>query len=326
MRVAPRFAQVRGPVAALTVLCAVAACGGGSEPMSSPGDKPDEITAEPKQVNVCRLLHPVDVTQVLGLEVSEVSLQYGAAQVPTLACGLGSEFGVPEVTVQLATGPISTNVFEDAYGRAAGGDPEFVEKLGESAFFRNEPETLEVHALVNGAILTINLANDPADPREKKDIVELARLAADRLPANPRLAPTSAGAQCAQTPDEAITAAIGTTASVTSSLADEDGSLMCSWSSRPGSVVISILRSPQRIASYRRLMDDNLYATVDEVKGGDGILAVSRTDKAGDLLIFDGNDAMAVINVVPTAGFSDASVFTTPGEVQLANGVVESVL
>ena len=102
--------------------------------------------------------------------------------------------------MQLATGPISLNVFDDAYGRSAGGDPEPVDKLGDAAFFRNEPETMEIHALVNGAILTLDVANDAADPRTKKHVVDLARLAADRLPDNPRLAPTSAGVACARKP------------------------------------------------------------------------------------------------------------------------------
>ena len=101
---------------------------------------------------------------------------------------------------------------------------------------------------------------------------------------------------------------------------------MCSWAARPGSVVISVLRAPGRIASYRRLLDESLYTDVDEVEGGKSVRVVSRTDKAGDLLDLPGHDAMAVINVVPTAGFSDASMLTTPGEIQLANSVITSLL
>lgn len=326
MRVAPQFARFRGPISVVALLVAVTACGGSSEPMSSPGDKPDETSAAPKQVDVCRLLRPSDIRETLGASLGKVSLEYGAAQVPTLACGLGTEFGVPQVTVQLATGPISTNVFEDAYGHSAGGDPESIDKLGTLAFFRNEPDSMEVRALVNGAILTLEVANDPAVPVEQKTVVDLARQTAKRLPANPRLAPTPTTSPCSGVSGKSITAAIGTAASVASSLADDDGSMMCSWASRPGSVVISILRSPERIASYRRLMDENLYTTVDEVKASGDLEAVSRTDKAGDLLIFDADRAMAVIALVPTAGFSDATVLTTPGEIQLANDVVDSLL
>lgn len=323
---ARRCALVTARVATVAAVMAVAACGGDADPMSDPGDKPEAINAEPKQVDVCQLVRPADIELGLGLVVREVSLQYTAAQVPTLACGFGAEFGVPQVSVQLATGPISFNVFEDAYGVPAGGDPEPVKRLGDSAYFRNEPEGMEIHALVNGAILTVDVATDKANPATKRDVVDLARLAADGLPANPRLAPTSAGAHCTRAPDDAITEAIGTGASVTSSLADDDGSLMCSWAARPGSVVVTVVRSPERVASYRRLLDDNLYAPVDEVEGKPDTLAVSRTDKAGDLLIFDGDRALAVVNVVPTAGFSDPEVATTPGEIALANGIVERLL
>lgn len=306
---------------AIAIALTASACGSDKEPMSSPGDKPAEITADPKQVDVCSLLHPSDVTAALGIQVSEVSLQYGAAQVPTLQCGLGREFGVPEVSVQLATGPISLNVFDDAYGHRTGGDPEIVKGLGDAAFYRKDSDGMEIRALVNGAILTLEVASNSEQPREKKATVGLARMVADRLPKNPRLAPTSAGSLCTRAPDEAITQAIGTAASVTSSLADDDGSLMCSWAARPGSVVITVVRSPERVASYRRLLDDNLYTTVEGIEGG-GIQTLSRTDRAGDLLIFDGKEALAVITVVPTAGFSDPKVATTPGELALANGVV----
>ena len=100
---------------------------------------------------------------------------------------------------------------------------------------------------------------------------------------------------------------------------------MCSWAARPGSVAVTIVRSP---SASRRTVDcwtTISYTAVDGVKGGDRITAVSRTDKAGDLLVFDANKALAVINVVPTAGFSDTSVATTPGEIALANGIVRLV-
>jgi len=326
MPVAPPFAAPTRLAAAVVMLLVVAACGGSKEPMTSPGDKPEETTAEPQPVDVCTLLRPSDIDATLGTDVFAVSLEYGAPQVPTLTCGLGTQFGVALVSVQLATGPISANVFDDAYGPSAGGDPEPVDKLGEAAYFRNEPENLELHAFVNGAILTLDVANDAANPRTKKQIVTLARLAADRLPDNPRLAPTAPGSLCKPASAEAITAAIGTAPSVASSLTDDDGSVMCSWAARPGSVLISVLRAPGRIASYSRLLDESLYTDVDGVEGGKGVRVLSRTDKAGDLLIFQGTDAMAVITVVPTAGFSDASMLTTPGEIQLANSVITSLL
>lgn len=325
---APRFALVAARVVALaaTVGLALSACGGGTDPMSSPGDVPEQPKGPQKPVDVCNLLRPSDIKTVLDLDTREVSLQYRPPQVSTLQCGFGSEFGVPQVTVQLAIGPISLNVFDDAYGNAAGGDPQPVKRIGEVAYYRNEPEGAEIHSLVNGSILTLDVASDEADPTSKKDVVDLARLAADRMPSNPRQAPTSAGVQCSRVPDDAITAAIGTPASAVSSLADDDGSLMCSWAAFPGSVVITVVRSPDRVASYRRLIDDNLYSAVDEVKGGNDIVAVTRTDKAGDLLVFDGKEALAVITTVPTAGFSDPSVATSPGEIAIANGVVENLL
>lgn len=326
MRVLPSAVTVR--TAAVLAVCGplVVACGGGDEePLSSPGDRPAEITAEPEQVDACTLVTPEDVDRLLDRAVDPTTLEYGAAQVPTLTCGLGDEFGVAEVSARLATGPISLNVFEDAYGPPAGGTPDLIKKLGERAYLRNEKDQLQIHALVNGAILTLTVSSSTADPVERSTVVELAHLAADRLPKNPRLMPTSAGATCTKLDTEVLTGAIGTEPSVVSSLAGPADSLMCSWSARPGSVVVTVLRESDRVASYRRLLDDDLYTEVEAV-GGAGVRTWSRTDKAGDLLVFAGDDAMAVINVVPTAGYASAELPTTAGEIALGTAVVDRLL
>jgi len=326
MRLLLSAAAVR-TAGALTLCGALlVACGGGDkEPLTSPGDKPAEITAEPEDVDACTLVTTADVDRLLDRSVESSTLEYGAAQVPTLTCGLGDEFGVAEVSARLATGPIALNVFEDAYGSPAGGTPELVKRLGERAYLRNETDQLQIHALVNGAILTLTVASSTADPVERSSVVELAHLAADRLPKNPRLAPTSGGETCTKLDTEMLTIAIGAEPAVVSSLDGPDQSVMCSWSSRPGSVVVTVLRESDRVASYRRLLSDDLYTEVAAVSAG-GVRAWSRTDKAGDLLIFDGTDALAVVNVIPTAGYASAELATTPGEIALGNAVAESLL
>jgi hypothetical protein len=97
---------------------------------------------------------------------------------------------------------------------------------------------------------------------------------------------------------------------------------LCSWASRPGSATVTIIRTPSEVAAYRRNLDANLYSEVGDLETTPGLTALSRTDRAGDLLLFD-DDVMAVVTVIPSAGFADGGTTTTPGEMSLARQIID---
>jgi hypothetical protein len=299
-------------------------CGGNPRPpLSGEGDRPPKLEGEATEVDVCSLLPSSLASSVVDHELRIVGEQYGAAQVPTFRCMLGEEFAVPQLTIELAIGPIALDVFEDAYGDRAGGDPQFLKQVGDGAFVRNEKDQRTIHVYAYGSVLSLQLLSDPTQPAERATIVGLARLAVDGLPTNPRLAPTAAGHDCASVDVESVAAAIGAPPTLESGVADADGSLMCSWASRPGSATLTVLRSPSRISAYRQTIDESLYVTVDTLESRPGLTVLSRTDRAGDLLVFSAGGAMAIINVIPSAGHADGATTTTPGEARLAASVIE---
>jgi hypothetical protein len=307
-------------------LVLLSACGGHPRPpLSGKGDLPPKLKGDATDVDVCSRLPPNIVSNVLGTRLHTVGKEYGAAQVPTFRCMFGDEFAVPQLTVELAVGPIALNVFEDAYGDDAGGDPVLLKRIGNGAFLRNENDQRTIHIYASGSVLSLELQSDPAEPAEKSTIVGLAQLAVDALPTNPRLAPTEAGPECGALEVDSITAAGGAPPTLESGLADEDGSLMCSWASRPGSVVLTVLHSPARIRTYRSNLDPNLYVTVSALETRPGLTVLSRTDRAGDLLVFFGKSTMAVITVIPSAGYADGTTATTPGEIRLAESVIATL-
>ncbi len=313
------------PLAILAVAVVVSACRGGPPPADA-GDVPASPTAAATDVDVCGLAPAETVSDIIDLDVAVVAASYGPARLTTYACSLGVEFGVPQVTTELAIGPVSANVFESAYGDAAGGDPTLVAGLGDRAFLRTEQDERSLRVLVHGSILSLQVRVDAANPVARRTVIELARLAVTNLPASPRIAPTSAGQDCSAMPLTAAAAAIGAAPKLASHVSGPDGSFMCSWASRPGSVVLTVLRAPSRITAYRRNLDPSLYLPVDAAATRPGSMVVSRIDRAGDLLIFHGRSALAIVTVVPSAGFSDSAIPTTPGEVAVAKAVLLHLL
>lgn len=308
--------------AALAALTLVGACGGSSTPLSEPGDLPAKVKGLPVEVDVCDLVPAAAASQILDRPLVIVGTEYAAAQVPTLRCALGEEFGVSLVQVELATSPISRNVFEEAYGEAAGGDPVPVRRLGNGAFLRTEKDQQSLHVFVRGAILSLQLLVDPVEPVTVAQVLELATLALDGVPTNPVLAATASGRECSTVALSSATAAIGATPTFASQLTGPDGSFMCSWASSPGSAVVTTIVSLERVRTYRRHLEEIMYAKVPDIAAAPGVTVLSRTDVPGDLVIFDGRRAMATITVVPTAGFSDLDITTTPGERTLAESVI----
>ena len=223
-------------------------------------------------------------------------------------CGLGREFGVPQVTRPARDRPDLAQRLRRCLRRSRRRRSRGVDKLGEAAFFRNEPD--------EHGDPRVRQRRDPDSRRRRRrrrthrarsTSSTLARLAADRLPDNPRLAPTrparrARGLLTTRSPRRSARARRST-----SSLADDDGSLMCSWAARPGrSLMTDPAFARAGSPSYRRLLDENLYTAVDGSRGRRGLDGVLAHRQGRRPARSSTGRALAVINVVPTAGFSDA--------------------
>jgi hypothetical protein len=311
-------------VAVVAALLLSACSGGGSKTLTDPDDIPPKPKGPPTDVSVCDLVPIAPASAELHRSLSVVGLKYGPSRVPTFQCLLGDEFGVARLTVELATGPVARNVFLDAFGDRAGGDPKPVRHLGGIAYLRNEKDEGSIHVYVRGAIVSLTMVRDRAQPVGRRGLLDIARLVVERLPPNPRLAGTSEGDRCSQVPSRLVGAAIGIVPGRAVGRAASDGSVTCSWASFPASVDVTVVRDSHRVAEYRRTLDSASYVTVRGV--GPGVTALSRTNSAGDLLLFDGDTSMALISVVPSAGYPDNSVITTPDEVALARQVFTALM
>jgi hypothetical protein len=307
----------------LVATVALSACEGGSTALTDPHDVPPTRTGSPTDVSVCDLVPLAQASAALHRRLSIVGLEYGASRVPTFRCLVGSEFGVARLTVELAPGPVAWNVFLGAYGDRAGGDPKPIRRLGALAYLRNEKDESSLHVLVHGAVVSLRLVRDLAHPVTREALLDVARLVVERLPRNPRLTGTSAGARCSMVSSRAVGAVIGIDPSRAVGDAAPDGSVTCSWASFPGSVDVTVIRDHARVANYRRTLDADSYVTV---AGISGMTTLSRSNRPGDLLLFDGTASMALISVVPSAGYPDDEVVTTPEELTLARQVAATLM
>jgi hypothetical protein len=283
---------------------------------------PPTLTAPAQDQDVCSLLPANVAGNLLDRDFEIVGVELGAARVPTMRCMLGEEFAVPQLTVELATGPVAASVFEDAYGDAAGGDPVFMRRVGDGAFLRSERGAHILHIYTSGSVLTLTLQTDPTHRVARSKLIALAKLALDRLPENPRLVQGPQEPDCDQIRRSTVAQAVGVAPRAATGLAGPADDLLCSWASRPGSATVTIIRTPSEVAAYRRNLDANLYSEVGDLETTPGLTALSRTDRAGDLLLFD-DDVMAVVTVIPSAGFADGGTTTTPGEMSLAHQIID---
>jgi hypothetical protein len=319
----------RGGAAAASVVVGVvllAACsGGGPKTLTSPDDIPPKQKGPAIDVSVCALIPAAQVQAALGRPLPVVGVEYGPSRVPTFRCLLGDEFGVATLTVELAVGPVALNVFSGAYGDRAGGDPELIEHLGGLAYLRNEKSEQSLHVYVRGTILSLSLVRDPADPVPQRALRDLAQTAIDRLPRHPRLAGTAAGDRCSAVPGRVVGSVIGIDPSRAAGISAPDGSVICSWASFPGSVRVTVIADRDRVRSYRQTLDQSTYVPVPDV-GGRGVTALSRHNRPGDLTVFAGAESMALISVIPSAGYPDDAILTTPDEAALAELVVTSLM
>jgi hypothetical protein len=302
----------------------LAACTGGSSTLTDPDDVPPRHRGPATDVDACQLIPAADAASALARPMRTVGMEYGPSRVPTFRCLLGDEFGVAQLTVELAVGPVSRNVFFDAYGERAGGDPTPVKRLGGMALLRNEKDERSLHVYVRGTIFSLRLVQDPARPVGRLALLDLARAAVARLPSDPRLAGTDPGRRCSRVPPRLVGAVIGVEPARASGFEGDNGSVMCSWASFPGSVDVTVIADPAQVREYRQTLDASAYLDVTGM--GAGTTALSRANRPGDLLIFDGRRSMAVISAVPAAGYPNPSIITTQDEVALGRAVVSALM
>jgi hypothetical protein len=314
-------------LACLACLASLAGCGGTGGDPGAAQETPKPPRGAPTQVDVCGLVPRRGPAPLPGGPLRPVGLEYEAAKVPTLSCELGRRFGVPVLSITLGIGPISGAVFDQAYGDTAGGDPVAVKRLGRSAYIRTEDGHKSVHILVHGSVLTLRSSLAPVHPITRDTLVRLARTAVSELPRNPRLPLTDAGRRCSRIPLGAVTAAVGAQPSLLSSLDGPRRALICSWASEPGAAVVRIVTAADQVAAYRKGSRSGAYRTVHlrGVGRHADVTAVSRRDQPGDLLVFRGRSSVAVVTVMPTPGFSNPAIATTPGEGRLATAVLSTL-
>jgi hypothetical protein len=319
-----RMAAVLATGLVVTGLLSGCGGGGGSGADEDPRAVPVTPQGSPTPVDVCALLTPADTARSVGRALRPVSEAYGAAKVATLQCELGRRFARPVLSVALGIGPVSEQVFDEAYGEVAGGDPESVRRLGQAAIVRTEAGQTVVHVLVHGSVLTVSATIDATHAVRRAALLDLARIALAKLPSNPLLASTASGRRCPSVATEAVAAAVGAEPALSSEFRGGNGSIVCSWTSLPGAAVVTVLTSPSRVAAYTRLAATRSYRAVDLTAPRPGVRAMSRVDRAGDLLILTGH-AVILLSVMPTAGWSDRGIGTTPGEARLAAAVLTAL-
>ncbi len=301
-------------------------CQGSSAPETVSGDTPALRAGPLTRVDPCDLLPAATASRLLDLPVQVVGIEVGPASLPTLVCDLGQEFAEPVVSVSFTPEPIAPDVFDDAFGNSAGGDPLRVEGLGDQAFLRTEADVRSLHVFVRGAVLSVRSSLAPLTSRQpvrQPELISLAEAATANVPVNPGLA--TASDPCPNVSSDDVGAALGRPPTMATQWKMADGSAMCSWGGRPGAATVEIIHGQQSIRDYHRTHDLADYVELGNLGTGSDIKAFSSIDLAGDLVITTPDQTLVLIMVVASAGYSDPSIETTDGERQLAKAILANV-
>jgi hypothetical protein len=309
----------RGLLLALLLL-ASPACSGSAPPS---GDRPDPAparTGDVVEVDACDVPGRGAMRRALGEPVRVVGRELDPPALPTETCLWGREFGVALVEVQVTPGPVAEDVFEAAYGPAAGDDPRAV-AVGEAAYTRTGLTSRTLQVLHDGAVLSLEARDSPGDRLPRGALADIAGAALEGLPANPALADeTEPPLPCRQVDEEAVAAAMRAAVRLRSAFVAGRGAdrpAICSWAGLPGHVVVTVRTDPVQVTNFRANLSPRVYARVPGVPAE----AWSQDHHAGDLLVFVGG-ALAEVTTLPGEGFSSPAVATTPGELRLARELV----
>ncbi len=312
-------------VALTPVLLSAVACGGPESPLEGPGATPLKRSSPAVPVDVCELVPESRLSQILERDLDVVGFAYGPSQVATARCEFGDTFDRPVLTVQLAADAVAPVVFQHAYGEAAGGDPVLVRRLGDRALLRTEGDVQSLHVFAHGSVLSLTTVVDPTGPITRQALVQTAEVAVGRLPANPVLTQTTPGRRCRLVDTAAIASALGARPTLASEFSS-GREVTCSWAGPPGSVVVTLHTDPALVRRAHHRLAKPTHTRVDGIAPPRTTAVWSSLDEAGDLLIFKDTEAMVEITVIPTAGFADEDIETTPGERALGRSVWVSLL
>lgn len=313
------------------VICCIAAlagasgCGGHRNPLSGADATPAARTAIARTVEVCGLLPAETASRLLERRLIVVGRAVGASRDATLECQLGDRFGEPFVIVSFAPEPIALDVFDAAYGDRAGGNPTHVNHLGDKAYVRTEDTHRVLHVFVHGAVLSVSVPFGPPgseDTVTMRQLVRLTRVATEAVPANPAVEPKTAPPACADIDATVLAKTLGRPPSLDAGLAFGDSSLICSWSGQPGSVTVSMTVGADDVDRFLASNPVGQYVPVPGVLPRSEGRALSSPDLAGDLVVLVGGDGLMVLQVIPAAGYADASIDTTQSEREVAKAAL----
>jgi hypothetical protein len=308
------------------ILVMVGGCGGSANPLHGPDATPHARRAAATTVDVCRLVSSRTAATVLDRPLLVIGRTVGAPRDPTVSCVIGPRFDEPVVTVSLAPVPVALDVFDEAYGEQAGGNPLPVRHLGRAAYIRTEGAQRALHVFVHQAILSVLVALAPTGSPDRittQQLVDLTRNAVRNIPANPHIAAHTAPDRCVRISPAVLAETLGRAPTLDAGLVYSSGSLQCSWGSQPGSVTVTATDDPATIQRFRGDHDLAEYVAVPGVLARSEGRAYSSPQVPGDLIVLVGADELLItMEVVPAAGYADAAIDTTKSERTLAAAVL----
>lgn len=293
-------------------------------------------------MDVCGLI-PVDtISEVLERQVIVVGRTAGAPRSTTVTCDVGERFAEPVVSVTLAPDPIALDVFDQAYGLRAGGNPDQMD-IGEKAYLRTEDNHRDLHVFDNGAVLSVSAligppgsasaaggsGNSAAGPGAgeggvtRVQLIRLTRAGVKALPENPVVETSTAPQVCDQVDATVLADTLGRPPTLDAGLAFGNGALMCSWSGQPGSVTMTLSTDPLDVQRYLHTHPIEEQVAVPGVLPSSEGRAMSSPQVAGDLAVQVGTDRLLTLQVIPAAGFTDDGIDTTESERDVAKAGLE---
>lgn len=93
-----------------------------------------------------------------------------------------------------------------------------------------------------------------------------------------------------------------------------NGSLVCSWSGQPGSVTLTMTQDRTEISRFLDRHPINEDLPVEGILPPGQGRAYSDPRTAGDLVVLVGTDRLMTLQVVPAAGYANASIDTSDSE------------
>lgn len=302
----------------------LAGCTSPRAPTELPGITPPAPRGRTVPVDVCDLLPSPAASGVVGRQLQVVGRTVEPTRLETLRCDLGQRFAEPLVTLELTTDPVALAVFESAYGDIVGGDPRPLPRMQSSSVLRTEGDEQSIHSFVRGAVISVRTNLSLVQPIQRRQLIELARLAIHNLPDNPVLAGRTGLSRCQVVSRTAVEDVIARPVTLEQEFA-LGRAVECSWGAQPGSLVVSMTADRRAFERWRETVTtDDTYAEVGGISGADALMTYSSEESSGDLVVLAAPRVYR-FTLVPAAGFSGSDIATTPEEKALATEVVSTL-